>query len=265
MRVDGRALADQQRRQPTGGQHGGGLAQLGHHPPDDPVDLASGAEEDAGLQRLDRVLADHRPRPGELDLEQLSAAGAQGINGDLHSGGDGTAEELPLRADRVERGGGAEVHHHGGAAVEVEGPERVDHPVRPHLFRVVGQDWHAGAHARLHHDRRHLREVVPTHLPDLVQDRRHGRARRDAGDHDRSGAGAFGGRGQQAPHQQRELVSGAPMVGRDPPVVAQLGAGEDAEHRRGVAHVDGEQHQPLRRSTPMSSAGAEWVSAPIAR
>ena len=69
--------------------------------------------------------------------------------------------------------------------------------------------------------------------------------------------------GEQPAEGQRELVGGAAGVGLDPPGALQLLAVEHAEDGVGVADVDGEQHHG--RSSPMSSAGAEWVSAPTAR
>ena len=85
------------------------------------LDLARETEDDAGLQRLDRVLADHMIGPGELHLEQLGGAAGQGVHGDLDPRRKRAPDELAAGADRVEVGRGAEVHDERRAAVEVDG------------------------------------------------------------------------------------------------------------------------------------------------
>ena len=47
---------------------------------------------------------------------------------------------------------------------------------------------------------------------------------------------------EQPRDQDAELVAGALAVGREPPVLAQLGALEEPEDRLRVADVDREQH-----------------------
>ena len=69
-------------------------------------------EDDAGLQRLDRVLADHVVRPGQFDLEQLGGPPGQGVHRDLDARAPARPPtNSPAGADRVEVGRGAEVHH----------------------------------------------------------------------------------------------------------------------------------------------------------
>jgi hypothetical protein len=72
---------------------------------------------------------------------------------------------------------------------------------------------------------------------------------------------------------QGHLVGSALGRRRDAPVVDELAIGEQADHRLGVAAVDGQQHvassQPASPATlprmgaemskAMSSAGADWV------
>src|SRR5207302_11517170 len=54
------ALFQHQRREPAGRDHDGIGVELGRYPADQPVDLAGEAVDDAGLQGLDRRLADDR-------------------------------------------------------------------------------------------------------------------------------------------------------------------------------------------------------------
>ena len=54
---------------------------------------------------------------------------------------------------------------------------------------------------------------------------------------------------------QRELVGGAVRVGRDAPVVREVGAVEETDHRLGVADVDREKHRP--RSLRVSEIEAD--------
>jgi hypothetical protein len=91
------------------------------------------------LQGFHSVLADHRPRPDELHLHQLSSSGRERIDGDLDPRSQRPAEELPARADHVEVGGRTEVDHDRRAAVEGVGGQRVDDPVRTDLTRVVAE------------------------------------------------------------------------------------------------------------------------------
>ena len=85
----------------------------------------------------------------------------------------------PLRADRVEVGGGAEVHHDGRAAVQVHRGHRVHDPVAAHFLGVVHPDRHPGAHPGLDDQRGDVAVVPAAHLPHLVQHRRHRGAQRD--------------------------------------------------------------------------------------
>src|SRR5450432_2899601 len=70
VRVDHAHLIDDQRREAAGSDDGDrvrvGGGELGRHPPGDPLDLAGEPEDDARLQRLDRILADHVIRTGQL-------------------------------------------------------------------------------------------------------------------------------------------------------------------------------------------------------
>src|SRR5262245_20806115 len=95
--VDPVRLIDHDRGEPTGGHHRhlvGVVGELDGDPFDETVDLTGEAVQDPGLQRLDGVLADHSARAYQLDLPQLRAARAEGIDGDLNARRDGTAEQL---------------------------------------------------------------------------------------------------------------------------------------------------------------------------
>src|SRR5205814_1917202 len=105
VRVDGAGLFQHEGREAAGGHHRDVLGVVGQflrHALDHTVHLAGEAEDDARLQRLDRVLADDAARAYELDLVQLRAPRGQGVDGDLDAGGDRTADVLALRGYRVE-------------------------------------------------------------------------------------------------------------------------------------------------------------------
>src|SRR5215213_6168746 len=257
--------------QAAGGDHGGRAAQLGHHPADDPVDLAGEAPDGPGLEALHGVLADHRPGRHQLDPAQLSGPLDQGVHGDLDAGGDGRAQVLAPLGDGVEGGGGAEVDHHHRPPVGGVGGDGVDHPVGPDLARVVGQDGQPGADPGLHDQRVDL-AVAPDHLAQGLGQPGHHR-----GDHHPLGVGQPQPLlGQEPVEQQGVLVGGALGHGGGPPVLDQLGALEHPDGDLGVADVDGQQHQsppsgglglspPPSQSRATSSDGAEWVRAPTAR
>ena len=73
------------------------------------VDQAREAEHRAGLHAFDGVLADDRPRPGQLDATQRGRARGGRIRGHLHAGRDRTAEELALGRHHVDADRRAEV------------------------------------------------------------------------------------------------------------------------------------------------------------
>jgi hypothetical protein len=108
--------------------------------------------------------------------------------------------------------------------------------------------------------------VTAAHLPHLVQHGRDGRAKPDTADVGLLEEWALL---DQPLQHHRDLVGRTPGVGVDPPVLDDLVALEQPEDSVGVADVDGEQHQVPAdqdaKSRPMSSAGAECVSAPTAR
>src|SRR5690348_4580837 len=76
------------------------------------------AEDDAALHAVDGVLAEGGGWRRQLDLKQARGGAGEGFGRDAQAGGDGAAEEVALRRDAVEAGGGAELDDDGGAAVE---------------------------------------------------------------------------------------------------------------------------------------------------
>src|SRR5215211_9008392 len=272
--LDGLAGLQHRPGQPAGGDHGRGAAQLGHHAPDDPVDLPGEAPDGTGLEALDGVLADHRPGCHQLDPAQLGGPLDQGVHGDLDAGGDGRAQVLAPLGDGVEGGGGAEVDHHHRPPVGGVGGDGVDHPVGPDLARVVGQDGQPGADPGLHDQRVDL-AVAPDHLAQGL-----GQPGHDRGDDHPLGVGQREALLAQEPAQQQSvLVGGALGHGGRPPVLGQLVALEHPDGDLGVADVHGQEHQscpsggpglrppdpPPSQSNVISSEGAEWVRAPTAR
>ena len=251
-------LGDDDRGEAPGGHDSGDRADLGHDPADQTVHLTGEPVDRAGLQRLHRVLPHHRPRPDQLDLAQLGGARGQRVDGDLDAGGQRPAQELALGRDDVQVGRGAEVDHDRGPAEKGVRGQGVDDAVRTDLPRVVGQHRDSGPHPWLDDHRGQVRVVAVQHGAQLVQHRGDGGAQRDPGD--------LGLVREQGPVQQPQLVGRGPAVGLDPPGPLEGVPGEQPDHGVGVAHVDREQHQlSSRRSSPMSSTGAECVSAPTAR
>ena len=164
----------------------------------------------------------------------------------------------------VEGRGGAEVDHDARPAVQPRRGQRVRDPVGTDLARVVHLQGESRAGAGFDHHRERVREVAVQQVPDLVDHRGHGAAHAHAVDVrvrvEPPGA-------DQAGDQHVPLVRRPPLVGRDPPVRDQVLAVQDAEHGVAVADVDAQQHgqaSRVRRSSPMSSTGAEWVNAPTA-
>ena len=243
VRVDHAHLVDDQRREPASSDDGDRVrvagGEFGRHPPGDSLDLPGEPEDDSRLQRLDRVLADHVIRPGQLDLQQLRGAPRERIDGDLDARRERAADELASRADRVEVRRGPEVDDHGRPAEQVDGGERIHDPVAADLLGVVHPHRHAGLHPGLHDHRRDVAVVAAEHLPHLVQDGRHRRAQRDSGDVRVLELGALR---EQALQDDRQLIGGAVGDGGDAPVLDHLLAVEDAEHGVGVAHIDRQQH-----------------------
>ena len=85
---------------------------------------------------------------------QLHFAHGDGVLGqrlhtEVHAGCDGTAQELALRGDRVDHGGGTEGHHDHRAAREPSaGGDSVRDTVGTDLFGVVDQQRHTGPDSR---------------------------------------------------------------------------------------------------------------------
>jgi hypothetical protein len=143
----------------------------------------------------------------------------------------------PRAGDGVEGGRRAEVDDDARGAVQVHGGQRVDDPVGADLLRVVHQHRHPGLDPRLDDEGRDVAVVAADHVAHLVQ---HGR---DGGtDRDPVHAGLPDQRvvGHQALEEHGVLVGGPARIGRDPPVLDDLGALEQAKYRMGIADVDGQ-------------------------
>src|SRR6266511_3290929 len=260
--LDGLADADHHRGQAAGGDHGRVVAQLGDHPPDQRVDLPGEAEDDARLERLRGVLADHRARRDQLDPAELGGLADQRVGGDLDPRRDRHPQHLAPPRDRVEGGGGAEIDHHRRPPVQRVGGHRVGHPVGADLARVVGQDLQARPDPGLQHQR--LEAAVSSgHVDHGLAEPRHHRGDDHAGG---GGAEVHTLLRQEPAEQQGVLVGGALRHGRHPPVLDQLVAVEHADGDLGVADVQCQQHGGSSyQSRPTSSEGAEWVRPPIDR
>ena len=168
----------------------------------------------------------------------------QGVEADLHTGGECATEELAVRADRVDVGGGAEVDDDDRASLPA-GPtaEQLVRGQRGH--DAVGADFpwvvHVQGHPRAdagadEHDRH--REGVQQ-LAQGGQQRRHRGAGGDAGD--------LGVVQQPAP-QQAQLVGSRPRGGGHPPGADASRSVEGGEDGLAVADVDREQCHRSTRS-----------------
>ena len=229
------------------------------------------AVDRAGLDRLDRGLADHAAGLDQLHPAQRGGPAEQGVQGDLDAGHDGAAQVLALVRDDVEGGGGAEVDHDGGTAVQVVGAHRVGDAVGADLPGVVVEDRHAGLDPGAQHHGLDG-QVALAHAPELVGDAGHpgghGDAPHVAADVQVPGL-------QELAQQQEQLVAGPLRVGGHAPVVEQLVAAVagvvEADDGLGVADVDDQQHghsccglggwDPSR----MAAARPERTSIPVRR
>ena len=151
--LHGVQIGQHQRRGVTGGDHGdvgaGEAVDVLADPVHQTVDQAGESEHRTGLHALDGVLADHRPRPGELDPAQRRRARGRRIRGHLDAGSDCPTEEFTLGRDHVDTDRRAEVHHDGGGLELGVGGQAVDDPVGADLFGIVDQQRDPGAHAGL--------------------------------------------------------------------------------------------------------------------
>src|SRR4051812_23826216 len=80
----------------TTGRDHGARTELGDEAVDDRVDLTAEPVDHAGLDRLDRRLADHVARRHQLDATQRRGAAEERVHRDLHTGEDRAAEVLAL-------------------------------------------------------------------------------------------------------------------------------------------------------------------------
>ena len=139
------------------------------------------------------------------------------------------------------------------------GPDRVGDPVGTDLLRVVVEDGHPALHARLQHHRGHV-EPTGHHLAEVGGHQGHRGGHRDP----RHGVVDLKAvEVEQLGEEQRMLVGRplrnrgqAPMVGEPGGLVPVSGpgvaegfghvVGEEPDHRLGVPHVNGQEHdQPF--------------------
>src|SRR5262249_56306150 len=119
----------------AGGDHRG-PAQLPGHPLADAIDQSHVAKHQAGLDGVDRVLADDMRRLDEFNAGKLGGILEKSLHRDGNSWADGTPQILPASADRVEGGGGSEVANPQHTFVFVIGGYRIDDAIRPNLARI---------------------------------------------------------------------------------------------------------------------------------
>ena len=88
------AVRGDQPGEPARHEHAGGAAELALHAPHDAVDLAREAVDDAALQRVHRVAADHGRRRDELDAREPRGAVEERLHRDRDAGREHAADVL---------------------------------------------------------------------------------------------------------------------------------------------------------------------------
>ena len=237
------------------------LAELVEQAPQDAVDRAREAVDDARADRVDGALADDGLRRQQVDRRQLRAARRQRRERDLDARHEHAAEEVALGADDVEVHRRAEVHADRRPAEALADRDGVGEPVGADLARVVVAQRHPGLQARADGEHR-VAEVALAHREPLRLERRHRRGddrRADVGEPDAAQL-------EQVAHRRAELVGGRLGHGREAPVLDEPAVAKRAEVRLGVADVDGEQHgatlsPPRQRQRRPAARGARARAA----
>src|SRR5918999_3276842 len=254
MMVDRPAVRDHHRGKPSRGDRRR-AAQLVPDPIDDAVDLAGRPEHKSRLDRLHRVLPDHRRRSLQLDAGEAGGTLHQRGRRDLQAGGDHPTEELAVFGDDVEVRAGPEVDDDRRTTEARVGRERVDDPVRTDLARIVRQDRDTRLRARTD-DQRLGREVTGGHLAELLGDVGDDRRHAQSGELLERQSPML----EESGEHERELVRGTLRLGGETPSVHQLGAVEDPEHCFRVADIGGEQHRGLQAQVVRSWEGRSIVA-----
>ena len=254
--LDGRRLGQDQRSDVSGtDDRDVGAFDLRHltsDASDEPVHQAGETEDGARLDALDGVLSQDRSRPHHLDLTQRRGASRHGRGRNFETGRDRSAEELALGRDDVDTRGGAEIHHDARRVVQIMCGKGIDDAIGPDLFGIVDQQRNPGPHTGFDHHVHHVIPVAHEHRPHLAQHGRHRGQSRHPGD-------LLGLFAQQPPQHERQLVGRHMGIGANTPIAQQFrvipGAGEEPDHRAGVAYIDCEKHRVRpARSRPADRA-----------
>ncbi len=209
------------------------------------VHHADVTEEDAGLHAVNRVLADHRLGPRDLDTGQLGGGLKECLQGDPDSGHDDPSQVFPFRRDAVKGGRRAEIHDDAGPVDFLVGCHGVDDSVGTHLPGVVHQDGHAGLDPRLDEDRLQTKGLSAEFFEGLEQ-RRHDTRNR----HGVEVLEGKAGRGADVLYENPVLIRRLRLVRADPPVLLKLVSFEHAQNGLGVPDVDDEEHFLPRLADP---------------
>src|ERR1700687_3172603 len=215
--------------------HLGRPAQLGHHALDHPFDLGYEAPNEPGLDRGDRVAADHGIRGDGLDPPEHGGVRNEGVERDLTPRGYRSAEVVALGVDGVVGDGGPEVdHHHRPAVFRIRG-ERVGDAIGADIFRILIADPHPGLDPRTDHDRLAF-EVAARSL-----DQRGVQVGHDAGDDDPAHYVQLeAAEVEELAELHSHFVRGPLSVRGHAPVGDQPLALEQGQADVGVADVDGQ-------------------------
>src|SRR5262249_1741730 len=115
--VDAGALGSDDARETPGGDDARLRAVFLLHARDDAVDQADVAVKHAGLDRLDRSLADDLLGLDDFDPRQLGGALKERLDGNLQAGRDGAADVFALFGDEIERGRRTEINRYAAVVV----------------------------------------------------------------------------------------------------------------------------------------------------
>ena len=196
------------------------------------------------------VGADQLFRLAERDPRQARSPLEKRVRGDVDTRKDDAAEVLAGGGEGVEGDGGAEIHHHRGPAVFLEGSHGVGDAVGPHLLRIVVVNADAGLDAGPDEQRSEV-EIALRQLGHRAVKGGHHRADDDSVNL----AGVDAGQLQQVTRHEAVAVHGLLVIGHQAPVGQQPFTLVHAQQGVGVVDVNNQQHsselQPLHARRAM--------------
>lgn len=213
------------------------LAEFGAEAGDHALDHADVTEQQTRLHGVDGVAANDRGRTLDVDAREFGGVREERVSGEVDACGDGTAEILTVGGESVEGGGGAEVDHAGGTAVEFLNRDRVRDAICADGFGIVVADLDARFDACVH-DQRFALEIFAASQGNTRRQRRDDRGETDS----RQVGGRLADVREQTEQLQTVLVGHARVFSGQTPMMDEGLAFVEADGQVGVAEVDGEEH-----------------------